>query len=225
MHFTKLERLLPAAAFAAAAFVAGMLAIYLATGVGQEALQFVHPQDEYLRLLLADPGALRATIGLDNVFIVLYSTVVVALGVLLVRDGANRALTTVAIVLLGLTGLFDYLENLHFLTMLSSAEQGLGVTLNEIRGQVFESMLKFHVSYAGLFMLGTVMPRRTARERAVAGAAMYLQLPVGILVYTAPPSLAHAMVLVRTAFFVTALCGLGAAYRRRAAMQPVALAA
>jgi hypothetical protein len=71
--------------------VVGMIALFLITGVGQDPLQFVHPVSEYARLLLANPPALRATIGLDNLFIAFYATSFVGLAILLVRQGASRA--------------------------------------------------------------------------------------------------------------------------------------
>jgi hypothetical protein len=66
-------------ALVAAACVVGMIAIFFVTGVGQDPLQFVHPPEEYGALLLSRPGALRATIGLDDAFIVAYATVYVLL--------------------------------------------------------------------------------------------------------------------------------------------------
>jgi hypothetical protein len=169
---------------------------------------------------------LRAVLTLDNLFIVCYATVFVTLGVLLAREGANRALLTTAMVGLGALALLDLIENLHFLTMLGAAERGLGVSAGEVRFQAFESMLKFHISYLGLFLLGTVMPRRTAVDKVLAAALMFVQLPVGVLIYTAPP-LAPVLVVVRTFSFVAGMGLIAVMYARRPAVTParVALAA
>ncbi|HZS36159.1 MAG TPA: hypothetical protein VFF06_05005 [Polyangia bacterium] len=220
-----LEGLLRIAAFAACAMVAGMFALFVATGVGQDPLQFMHPPDAYVALLLKDPPMLRLCLGLDNAFIVFYSTVFVLLGALLVKSGASRAVTVAAVGALAATGLLDMIENFHFMAMLQAAEQGLGVTLGEIRFQVIETLLKFHVSYLGLFLLGFVLPKRTRLERALAYASWYVQLPVGILIYVAPPAVAFPLVLVRFTYFVGALVALAIVYGGGAERTPIARAA
>jgi hypothetical protein len=216
-----LEGVLRAAALAACAMVAGMFVLFAATGVGQDPLQFVHPPADYAALLLENPPMLRLCLGLDNAFIVFYSTVFATLGVLLVKGGASRAVTVAAVSALAATGLLDMVENFHFLAMLQAAEQGLGVTLGEIRFQVLETLLKFHVSYFGLFLLGFVLPRRTRLERALAYASWYVQLPVGILIYTAPPAVAFPLVLVRFTYFVAALLVLAIVYGGRGERTPI----
>jgi hypothetical protein len=221
-----IERLLVAAAVAGGLLVAGMLAIALVAGVDQDPLQVVRAVADYERVLLRDVPLLRAVLTLDNLFIVGYSTVFVTLGVLLVRDGANRALLYTAMAALGAAGLLDLIENLHFLVMLSAVEKGLGVNAGEIRWQAFESMLKFHISYAGLFLLGTVLPRRTMVEKLLAASLMFVQLPVGVLIYTVPP-LAPALLVVRTSSFVAGMAMIAVIYARRPSLTParVALAA
>jgi hypothetical protein len=221
-----IERILVAAALAGGLLVLGMLGIAVGTGVGQDALQVVRPVAEYERVLSHDMSLLRAVLTLDNLFIVCYATVFVTLGVLLAREGANRPLLYTAMAALGALALLDMIENMHFLTMLGAVEQGLDVSANEIRLQVFESMLKFHVSYAGLFLLGTVMPRRTVVEKVLAASLMFVQLPVGVLIYTAPP-LAPTLLVVRTFSFVAGMAMIAAIYGRRPSVTParVALAA
>src|SRR4051812_22394329 len=66
-------------ALAACAAVIGIITTFFVTGVGQDPLQFVHPVDEYQRLLLANPAALRVGLAFDNAFIVFYGTMFVAL--------------------------------------------------------------------------------------------------------------------------------------------------
>jgi hypothetical protein len=220
------ERLLVSSAVAAGLMVLGMLLIGLITGIAQDPLQVVRPSAEYQAVLLRDVPLLRTVFTLDNLFIVFYSTVFVCLGVLLWRDGANRALLITAMAALGLLGLLDMIENLHFLNMIAAAERGLGISDGEIRWQVFESMLKFHISYAGLFLLGTVMPRRTLPEKVLVASLLFVQLPVGILIYTAPP-LSHALLWVRISSFVFGMGLLAAIFSRRSSLTParVALAA
>jgi hypothetical protein len=217
--FVPIEKILRVSTWLAAATVVGMIALFFATGVGQDPLQFVHPEGEYAALLLQSPAALRACIGLDNLFIVFYLTTFLALGVLLTRAEAPRAFVFVAMGLLGALALLDMMENFHFLTMLARAEQGAPPSASEIDLQVWESLLKFHVSYLGLFLLGFAFPRRTRGERALAGLSWFVQLPVGVLIYVTPHAVSLPLVFVRFAYFLTALILVGVVYGKK--RQPV----
>src|SRR5260370_25180947 len=55
MKSLTMEGVLRVAALAACAMVAGMFALFLATGIGQDPLQFVHPPQEYVDLLRRGP--------------------------------------------------------------------------------------------------------------------------------------------------------------------------
>jgi|GEM_PF-878472 len=200
-----LESQLRALALLGCAMVAGMFVLFVATGIGQDPLQFMHSPADYTAILLRRPALLRLCIGLDNGFIIFYSTMWLVLGQLLLRHGAPRMMTIASISLLLAVGALDMLENFHFLSMLSSAELGQVISSDEIRYQVTESLFKFHISYLGLFLLGFVLPRHNWAGRLTAFASWFVQLPVGILIYVAPPSLAKPLVLVRLTYFVTAL--------------------
>ncbi len=201
----QLESLLRTLALCAAAMVAGMFALFLARGVGQDPLQFVHSPADYTAILLKAPGWLRLCIGLDNGFIFFYTTMWLVLAQLLLRNGAPRMLTIVCISLLMATAALDMLENFHFLTMLASAEQGQVIGSNEIGFQVTESLMKFHISYLGLFLMGFVLPKQNRAGRLLSWASWFVQLPVGVLIYVAPAALAKPLVLVRLTYFLTAL--------------------
>jgi hypothetical protein len=184
--------------------VVGMVAIFVVTGIGQDPLQAVHPPEEYAALLLAQPAALRATLGLDNVFLVLYTTAFVLLGLRL-----TDARVRIGVLFLVATGLLDLTENVHFLTLLRSAEQGVVPGLGQIQLQVVESLVKFHVSYIGLFLLSLGLPRETPRQRLLANLGLYLQLPVGVLIYVSPEMIAFPLVFVRFTYFVLGLGLIG----------------
>ncbi|MEZ4364329.1 MAG: hypothetical protein R3B48_29410 [Kofleriaceae bacterium] len=189
----------------ACAAVLGMLGIFVATGVGQDPLQYVHPPAHYRELLLAAPPLLRATLALDNLFVVFYATAFALLARLLLRAGADPMLVKVAIGLIALVAALDLVENFHFLVMLAQAEHGLRPSSSEIGAQVLESLLKFHVSYLALFLLSFVLPRTTRRGRLLANLGWFVQLPVGVLIYVAPAALAVPLVFVRFTYFVVAL--------------------
>jgi hypothetical protein len=209
-----LERTLAVCAWLACGCVAGMIGIFVAAGVGQDPLQFVHPGTEYAQLLLKNPPALRACLALDNFFVVFYASVFLLLGLLLLRDGATRGLVFVSLGLMAALALLDFIENFHFMVMLAEAEQGLVPSSTEISAQVFESLLKFHVSYLALVLLGFALPRRTAKERLLANLCVFVQLPVGILIYVVPRALAVPLVFTRFAFFLTALILVGSIFGR-----------
>lgn len=215
--FVTVERALRVSAWLACLMVVAMLGIFLVLGVGQDPLQYVHSSAEYRRLLLANPAALRACLGCDNAFVVFYTTTFVTLGVVLRRLGADPTLLRTALGLLLSLALLDLAENFHFLVMLAAAEQGLAPSPTEIAAQVWESLLKFHVSYLGLFLLALALPRRSPGERALAGLSLYLQLPVGVLIYVTPPAVALPLVLVRFAYFLVSLLLLGLLFGRPAA--------
>lgn len=213
--FVPLEDALRFAAYLAIATVLGMLAIYVATGVGQDPLQFVHSPEEYGAILLRAPGTLRACLGLDNLFIAFYETAFVTLAILLRRAGGNATLVGVALgALLGL-GVLDLIENCHFLTMLARTERGGSPTAAEIDLQVLESLVKFHLSYVALFLLGLAVPRASRSARALANLSWLVQLPVGVLIYVTPQSVSVPLVFARFAYFVTALALAAAAFGRR----------
>jgi hypothetical protein len=107
--------------------------------------------------------------------------------------------------LLAATAALDLLENLHFLAMLSAVEHGGAISELEIRLQVIESTLKFHISYVGLFLFGLALPRTTVLERALSFSLKWIQLPVGIAIYVAPAAVAFPLVFVRFTFFVVSL--------------------
>ena len=178
-------------------------------------MQYVHPAADYARLLLRDPPVLRAAIGLDNLFIMVYSAVFVLMASLLWRDGAPRLLLIVGLALLLLLGLLDMIENFHFLAMLASTEQGHPPVEAEISWQAVESMFKFHVSYLGLFVLGLALPRTGARQRALAGLMVFVQWPVGVAIYVLPQPFALPLVFVRFAFFLAAFALLASIHGRR----------
>ncbi|MFZ5469872.1 MAG: hypothetical protein ACOZIN_10595 [Myxococcota bacterium] len=220
-----LETVVRWSALAACTAVLAMIGIFLALGVGQDPLQFMHPPEEYARLLLANPAALRATIGLDNMFVVLYATLFLAVGTLLARAGAPLGLVWVAVGLLEAVALLDFAENFHFLVMLARAEQGQLPAQAEIGLQVFESLLKFHVSYLGLFLLGLALPRRTLRERALSNLALFVQVPVGVSIYVMPRAVAEPLVFARFTFFVASLVLIAGIFGRARQEQPALAAA
>ncbi|MBV8124154.1 MAG: hypothetical protein JOY60_11305 [Burkholderiaceae bacterium] len=192
-------------ALIAAGLVLLMIAVFVATGIGQDALQAFKPPEQYTQTLLRDPATLRGVIGVDNAFILFYGTCFLLLGRELMNVGSNRALAMAGTALLMTTAVLDMVENLHFLSMIAMAQSSLAISAGEIALQVWESLLKFHASYLGLFLLGLVMPARTPALRLLAASLVYVQWPVGMLIYVGPESWTKPLIFVRLAFFLVGL--------------------
>jgi hypothetical protein len=97
-------------------------------------------------LLIQRAPFLRADLGLDFIFIVLYSAFFVSLALALKRWVAGQpfqdnvaTVVNVATAALLITGVLDVAETAHILAMLSMAEQGQSIGQSEIAGQMVES--------------------------------------------------------------------------------------
>jgi hypothetical protein len=202
-------------ALASAAVVLAMFGTFLLTGIGQDPLQYIHTPPEYTAILLKKPPVLRLAIGLDNLFIVLYSSMFLTLGASLWRRGGSKAVLLASLGLLAVSGLLDLLENMHFLAMISAALQGMDISQVQIELQVWESLVKFHISYLGLFLLGFALPCETWLEKALCFALRWVQLPIGLLIYLTPAAIALPLVMARFTFFFLALLALWSVFRQR----------
>ena len=203
-------------AAAAAATVIGMFATFVLTGIGQDPLQSFQLPGEYAATLLRNPPVLKLAIGLDNGFVLFYSTMFLALGVVLSRERARRPLAIASIALLGATGALDLAENMHFLSMLAAAERGVAIGVGEIGFQYWETLTKFHLSYLGLFLFGYALPRTSQKDKLLAFLCRWVQWPVGLAVHLAPATVAAPLVLVRFSIFFAAALLVAANYRRGA---------
>jgi hypothetical protein len=201
-------RIIRVSAWIGACLVLAQISLYFATGVGQDPLQFYHAPADYQQLLLHDPSALRAVMACDNCFVIAFSTLFLALSSVSLRTG-TRGLAYAAHGCMLLTGLLDMTENFHFMTMLQAVEHGAALSTTEISFQVWESLLKFHVSYLGVALLSLALPRATAGERALSFAMRWLNVPVGVLIYCVPAPLSAALLFARFGFFVYALVAVG----------------
>jgi hypothetical protein len=211
------ERTLGRLALLAGACALAMLAIALATGVSQEPLEVIQSPDHYARILLARPLVLRLVFAIDGLFLIVYGAFFALLGGWLVRERPERrAGVFLAVGLLLGTALLDCIENLHIVAMLTVLQQGTAPGVSEIALQNLISAVKFSFSYAGLFGLSFVLPRRTGLERALAGS-LYVYVPVGVLVHVAPHEWVAPLVILRLMFFVGGLFGFAKVFHDRAA--------
>jgi hypothetical protein len=200
----------------AAGLVVSMLVLYAATGVSQDALQFFRRPDDYAALLLQAPQVLKLAVALDTAFLFCYGAAFVVLGSQLQALCRPRALVVLGTGLMVATALLDLVENMHFLAMLARADAGEPPGAGEIHGQVWESLVKFHVSYLGMFLLGWALPARTAAEQALALLLRWVQWPAGIALYVVPAALVKSFAFGRFAFYLAALLLLALIWRPRA---------
>jgi len=212
-----LERTLARLAVVAGLCALAMLGIALATGVSQEPLQVVQSPEHYAALLLARPLILRLIFAIDGMFLIVYGTYFALQAGWLVRERpARRAGVYLATGLLLVTAILDAIENLHIVTMLTALQHGTAPAMGEIAFQNVLSAMKFTSSYAGLFGLAFVLPRRTWLERALA-TSMFVYAPIGVLAHVAPHEWVKPLVLARLVFFVGGLFGYAKVFADRAA--------
>jgi hypothetical protein len=152
-------------------------------------------------LLIARAPFLRADLGLDFIFIVIYSGFFVSLALVLKRwaegqpfQGNVATIVNIATAALLITGVLDAAENAHILSMLSMAEQGQTIAQGEIVGQMVASQIKFMFSYFGVFVLSFALPQSNMIEKLVVFIFRWVQLPVGVAVLSLPVELVRPIV-------------------------------
>jgi hypothetical protein len=99
-----------------------------------------------------------------------------------------------------LTGLLDFHEDLHILTMLRNATHEIALSQTEISQQMILSAIKFCASYLSLFLLGFLLPSRTIAEKVLKYSLLFIQLPIGALVYVSHGHLHIAANVARVVF-------------------------
>ncbi|HNU08989.1 MAG TPA: hypothetical protein PKO33_14575 [Pyrinomonadaceae bacterium] len=184
--------------------ILAMFAVTVFTGVSQEKFENVLDAGVYARELIAEQGPLRLIFTIDFVFIAVFTTVFVILPQSL-KTGSPvvNGIANLSIGAMVLCGLLDFVEDLHILTMLDSANKGLALADSQIALQAFLSALKFCASYVSLFALAFILPSRTIPEKLIRYSLWFFQLPVGALVYTAPHDYRLLFGLMRFAFMIT----------------------
>jgi len=200
-----------------------LFALALATQGSQGMFQINRPAADYAALLVARAPSLRADLGLDFIFIVVYSAFFVSLALVLKRwvDGQPfrdtvATIVNIAIGALLITGVLDAVENSHILAMLSMAEQGESIGQGEIAGQMVESQIKFLFSYFGVFVLSFALPQSTLIERLTVFAFRWLQVPIGVAILVLPVEMVRPLFILRAIFFFAGLWATAWIIARRA---------
>lgn len=205
MTAAMLNRTLAVLAALAALIVAGMVAGIVSTGMSQDFFQSARPIEAHVARLTASPlGAfgLRLNLGLDNLFIVVYGAFFVFLSIRL-RSALDPWANAVALAAILLTALLDAVENHHIILMLHSAERGMALSTGESQLQMLVSAVKFHSSYLATFLFAFGFLRLGGLGRVIAGA-LWIYVPLGVVISVLPIEIAGPWALGRTCFFVAA---------------------
>lgn len=221
-----LNRTLAALAFLASAIVLVMVAAIIATGLSQELFELA-PSLAFVADQLRDQPVhalgLRINLGLDNLFIVIYSAFFVLLAVRL-RTLLSPVTIAVALAALLLTSLLDALENHHILMMLHAFVHGAPISVDELQWQMVASNLKFHASYVGVFLFAFGFYRLGGLGRVIAWLLWFGYVPLGMITFVVPVEIVAPFALARTAFFVLGFA-LGGIYFLRDRETPAPVAA
>lgn len=200
-----LNRILAALAFLAAAIVLVMVAAILATGFFSQEFFELAPSPvsvaDQLRNQPLHTLGLRINLGLDNLFIVVYSAFFVFLAVRL-RTLLSPAIIAVALAALLLTALLDAVENHHIMLMLHDFQHGAPVSADELQWQMLVSNLKFHASYVGAFLFAFGFYRLGGLGRVIAWLLWFGYVPLGMITFVVPVEVITPFALARTVFFV-----------------------
>jgi hypothetical protein len=180
------RKLAIALAVTSVAFLAGMVAIGMATGATQELHEHFARPEVYRRQLLEHADALRAVFALDVGFIVTYSAFFIVFARYLRARGAALAYYALGAMLM--VSVLDIVEDHHILSLLDAAEHGVVPNVEQIAWQAAESATKFTISYVALFLFGLAIPRDTKLGVALAAFLAIGTLATGVLGYAAPAS-------------------------------------
>jgi hypothetical protein len=165
-----------------------LISLFSDSNITQQHFEICSPSERYMSELLASNSLLRAILSIDNIFIVLYASSFIFLFLALTQTEKSLHLVIGLVAVLG-TGLLDFYENHHILTFLTMAEKGIPIANDDIAHQMTMSQMKFHLSYLSFFLFGFSMPDETLLEKALKYSLLFIQLPIGVLVYTSPESL------------------------------------
>jgi hypothetical protein len=175
-----------------AAVLVVMAIVAIATGATQELHEHFAVPETYALRLLDQARGVRALMGLDIAFLVLYTAFFALLAQHLRARGRPAVLVWLALGAMIATAVLDIIEDHHILGMLDEAEHQVLPSAGAIVFQSVESATKFSLSFLSLVLFGLAIPRTTRL-----GIALALFLTVGTLIsavlgYAMPPaSAAH----------------------------------
>jgi hypothetical protein len=183
-------------AVTAAGILAIMLMIALESGVTQQKFETVWSLARYTEQFIAARQPLMLTLIFDNLFVLAYAGAV-GLAMAGLRNAENGWLAALAAVGMVTTGLLDYAENLHFLTMYANLDAGVAISDGEVAQRMWSSLMKWHIAYAAMFVASFVVPVRGLLSFILVWSMRVVLPVVGVLVYTGPEEMRPLLGLAR----------------------------
>lgn len=183
-------------AVTAAGILAIMLMIALESGVTQQKFETVWSLARYTEQFIAARQPLLLTLTFDNLFILAYAGAI-GLAMAGLRNAENGWLALLAAAGMLTTGLLDYAENLHFLTMYANLDAGVAISDGEVAQRMWSSLMKWHIAYAAMFVASFVVPVRGLLSFILAWSMRVVLPVVGVLVYTGPEEMRPLLGLAR----------------------------
>jgi hypothetical protein len=159
-----------------------LLGVVLTHGISQQYFELVHTPEKYTGELVKHSNALNAIFVLDNIFIILYTSMTL-FTIKTLRNNAPSFVATIGIVLISLVAVLDFLENFHIYALMQQAGNGITASAESISWQSAESMMKWHLAYFAFFMLGFLAPAGNIIEKTLKYSLWFLFVPAGVLVY------------------------------------------
>jgi hypothetical protein len=183
-------------AVTAAGILAIMLMIALESGVTQQRFETVWSLARYTEQFIAARQPLMLTLIFDNLFVLAYAGAV-GLAMAGLRNAENGWLAALAAAGMVTTGLLDYAENLHFLTMYANLDAGVAISDGEVAQRMWSSLMKWHIAYAAMFVASFVVPVRGLLSFILVWSMRVVLPVVGVLVYTGPEEMRPLLGLAR----------------------------
>jgi hypothetical protein len=181
-----------------------LISIFSSNHITQQHFELLSSSSVYSKELLESADTIKAILSFDNIFIVFYVASFTFLYMALSHTEKSINVLIGLTALLG-TGLLDFYENPHIMSFINMVEKGIPINQDEISNQMTISQLKFHLSYLSFFLMGFSLPTDTFLEKFLKYSLLILQLPVGVLVYTAPESLKPIFTIARYIFMFSGL--------------------
>lgn len=216
-----MSRLLGVASYlavTAAGLLAIMLMIALESGVTQQKFETVWSLARYTEQFIAARQPLMLTLTFDNLFVLAY-TGAIGLAMVGLRNAENGWLVALAGVGMVTTGLLDYAENLHFLTMYANLDAGVAVSDGEVAQRMWSSLMKWHIAYAAMFVASFVVPVRGLLSFILVWSMRVVLPVVGVLVYTGPEEMRPLLGLARYVLMFTGFVMMALVFSSEAARQ------
>ncbi len=159
-----------------------LLGVVLTHGISQQYFELVHAPEKYTEELVEHSNTLNVIFVLDNIFIILYTSMTL-FTIKEFRNNAPSFVAIIAIVLISLVAVLDFIENFHIYALMQQAKNGITASAEAISWQCAESMMKWHLAYFAFFMLGFLVPAANIVEKTLKYSLWFLFVPAGVLVY------------------------------------------